>query len=189
MKKIPIILIILLLTVAMTACVSSPTFDDDTLSVVFFTNTGQGGSYIPTIRNIVSGTVIQQPDDPTRRGTAFLGWYTDTTFTTEFDFSQPITESVVVFAQWEYENYTITWVLNGGEFVNPQSIPLEFNVHTNRIVFVDQAGIVRENHAFRGWFMTPDFSGGSILEIIPGDPDFILRDITLYARWIDLSGE
>lgn len=37
---------------------------------------------------------------PTREGYTFVGWYTSTEYTTEFDFSTPIKEDMTVYAKW-----------------------------------------------------------------------------------------
>ena len=54
---------------------------------------------------------------PTVEGFTFGGWYTDKTYTTPFDFTQPITGDTKVYAKWE-ENAPNTYALNvSGAFV------------------------------------------------------------------------
>lgn len=42
-----------------------------------------------------------KPDDPTRSGYVFAGWYTDEACTAAYDFTQPVTDSVTLYAKWE----------------------------------------------------------------------------------------
>lgn len=42
-----------------------------------------------------------KPDDPTKEGFDFGGWYTDAACTAAYDFTQPVTDSVTLYAKWE----------------------------------------------------------------------------------------
>lgn len=54
---------------------------------------------------------------PEVKGYTFDGWYTDDTYSTEFDFTQPITGDTKVYAKWE-KNAPNTYALNvSGAFV------------------------------------------------------------------------
>ena len=46
-------------------------------------------------------TKVKKPDDPTREGYKFAGWYTDTTFETPFDFDKELDDNMKVYAKWE----------------------------------------------------------------------------------------
>lgn len=46
-------------------------------------------------------TSVKKPDDPTREGYKFMGWYTDLTFETEFDFDKALNDNMEVYAKWE----------------------------------------------------------------------------------------
>lgn len=52
-------------------------------------------------QRVTHGNTATKPDDPKRDGFTFDGWYTDDTYTTEFDFNQPITSDTTVYAKWE----------------------------------------------------------------------------------------
>lgn len=45
------------------------------------------------------GTVAR-PEDPTRDGYTFGGWYTDEACTIEYDFSTPVTGDIILYAKW-----------------------------------------------------------------------------------------
>ena len=85
----------------------------------------QGGSQVPS-QDITVGEPASQPDDPTRTGYRFLGWYTAATGGARWDFSQPVTGDQTLYAQWAYlppanPNYKITIgdTENGTVTVNP----------------------------------------------------------------------
>ena len=85
----------------------------------------QGGSQVPS-QDITVGEPASQPDDPTRTGYRFLGWYTAATGGAHWDFTQPVTGDQTLYAQWAYlppanPNYKITIgdTENGTVTVNP----------------------------------------------------------------------
>ena len=49
------------------------------------------------------GEKLKRPDDPTRAGATFLGWYTTADGNTEFDFDTPITGNTAMYAKWLQE--------------------------------------------------------------------------------------
>ena len=84
-------------------------------SVIFYS---MGGSPIESQTNITSGDTAVQPDNPTRAGFMFGGWYTDSSCSEgfEWDFNTPITEDVRVYAKWHVDcNYThkVTFKIEG----------------------------------------------------------------------------
>jgi len=46
------------------------------------------------------GTAITQPDDPTKEGCGFAGWYTDQAFTTKFEFTIMPDADLELYAKW-----------------------------------------------------------------------------------------
>ena len=65
------------------------------------------------------------PETPEKPGCEFIGWYTDSDFTDEFDFDTPITGDITLYAKWKIiekipeaeapEGTTIYWNFNEGE--------------------------------------------------------------------------
>ena len=71
----------------------------------------------PTSQNVPYNGTATDPGKLTEEGYTFIGWYTDHTCTTEFDFSTPITGDTKVYAKWE-KNAPNTYALNvSGAFV------------------------------------------------------------------------
>lgn len=60
-----------------------------------------GGTPPIESRTIVDGYKTSKPSDPTKKGYIFKGWYTDNTYTTEFNFSNAIKADTTIYAKWE----------------------------------------------------------------------------------------
>ena len=69
--------------------------------VSFDTN---GGEKIESV-TVVKNQTLKAPQEPTKEGYIFDGWYTDKEFTTEYDFSSKVTKSFTLYAKWT-ENKT-----------------------------------------------------------------------------------
>lgn len=71
----------------------------------------------PTSQNVPYNGTADDPGTLTAEGYTFIGWYTDDTYSTEFNFSTPITGDTKVYAKWE-KNAPNTYALNvSGAFV------------------------------------------------------------------------
>ena len=123
-------------------------------TITFDTN---GGSEIAPITQDY-GTEITAPDNPTRKGYTFKGW------DKEIPETMPA-ENITVKAQWEINQYTITFDTNGGSEIAPitQDYGTEITAPDNP---------TRKGYAFRGW-------NREIPETMPAE------NITITARWRD----
>lgn len=98
-----------------------------TLHTVTFNS--NGGSDVP--EQIRANAAATKPADPTRSGYVFAGWYTDEACTAAYDFTQPVTDSVTLYAKWEaapryyYNSGTTTDTDNGDE--NKKGSPKTFD--------------------------------------------------------------
>jgi uncharacterized repeat protein (TIGR02543 family) len=80
----------------------------DTYTVSFDST---GGS--PVSSQIVPyNSTATKPADPTRTVYPFLGWYTDSSLTTAFNFATPITGTITLHAKWARDNVALQ--TNGG---------------------------------------------------------------------------
>ena len=66
-----------------------------------------GGSDIAD-QYVVSGECAVSPEEPVRDFCIFAGWYTNRTYTTEYDFSTPVTRNLTLYAKWEEDTAAIT---------------------------------------------------------------------------------
>ena len=123
-------------------------------TITFDTN---GGSEIAPITQDY-GTEITAPDKPTRKGYTFKGW------DKEIPETMPA-ENMTVKAQWEINQYTITFDTNGGSDIAPitQAYGTEITAPDNP---------TRKGYTFRGW-------DKEIPETMPAE------NITITARWRD----
>ena len=74
----------------------------------------------PTSQNVPYNKTAKDPGTLTAEGYTFIGWYTDETYTKEFDFTKPITSNTTVYARWEKNAPVLpdTYALNvSGAFV------------------------------------------------------------------------
>ena len=102
-------------------------------TITFDTN---GGSEIAPITQDY-GTEITAPDNPTRKGYTFKGW------DKEIPETMPA-ENITVKAQWEINQYTITFDTNGGSEVAP--ITQDYGTKINA-----PANPTRKGYTFKGW--------------------------------------
>ena len=123
-------------------------------TITFDTN---GGSEIAPITQDY-GTAITAPVDPTRKGYTFKGW------DKEIPETMPA-ENITVKAQWEINQYTITFDTNGGSEIAP--ITQDYGT---AITAPDNP--TRKGYTFKGW-------DKEIPETMPAE------NITITARWKD----
>ena len=118
-----------------------------------------GGSEIAPITQDY-GTVITAPKAPTREGYTFIGW------DKEIPTTMPA-ENMTVTAQWEINQYTITFDTNGGSEIAP--ITQDYGT-----AITAPANPTREGYTFIGWDM-------EIPTTMPAE------NITLKAKWKDIE--
>ena len=121
-------------------------------TIAFDTN---GGSEIAPITQDY-GTEITAPDNPTRKGYTFKGW------DKEIPETMPA-ENITVKAQWEINQYTITFDTNGGSEIAPitQDYGTEITAPANP---------TRKGYTFKGW-------NKEIPKTMPAE------NITVKAQW------
>ena len=121
-------------------------------TITFDTN---GGSEIAPITQDY-GTEITAPDNPTRKGYTFKGW------DKEIPETMPA-ENITVKAQWEINQYTITFDTNGGSEIAP--ITQDYGT---KITAPDNP--TRKGYTFKGW-------DKEIPETMPAE------NMTVKAQW------
>ena len=57
--------------------------------------------YTEQIANAENGYKVTNPGHPNTEKAVFIGWYTDQTYKTKFDFTKPITKDTTVYAKYE----------------------------------------------------------------------------------------
>ena len=126
-----------------------------------------------TEKSVTSGSVVSEPEVPTREGYTFAGWYTDAGCTNSYDFLTAVTESITLYAKWTVNTYTVTFNTNGGSAVDSQTVNYNSTATT-------PTAPTKEGYVFAGWYTDTEctveynFSG------------VVTENITLYAKWIEV---
>ncbi len=67
----------------------------------------QGGSDVPS-QTVMIGDQVTEPTDPTQNGCTFDGWYKESDCQTEWNFDDPVTGSMTLYAKWTKKPTPIT---------------------------------------------------------------------------------
>ena len=120
----------------------------------------EGGSEVAS--QIRANTPAAQPDNPTKEGHTFIGWYNGES---EWDFEAPVTTGLILTAKWQVNQYTITFKPeNGG-----QDIVIKQDYGT---AITAPANPTKTGYTFAGWDKT-------IPTTMPAG------DMTITARWTE----
>jgi len=84
----------------------------DMVVVSFLRNDGTETVHA-TVR-VERGDTVSAPSDPIRDGYAFLGWTLDAEGEYDFDFETEIEADLYLYAQWEHNALTVTFLMNDG---------------------------------------------------------------------------
>ena len=115
---------------------------------------------------------ISAPEEPTKEGYNFSGWYKDSSCNIPWNFATDnVVNNMTLYAKWNINSYTLTFDSNEGTSVQSQSV--KYNKYAT-----EPTAPTRTEAIFLGWYadeeltMTWDF-----------ETDKIIANITLYAKW------
>ena len=124
----------------------------------------------PTSQNVKYNGTANDPGKLSEDGYTFIGWYTDDTYDTEFDFTQPITGNTTVYAKWTAKDYEVSFITEHG------NAPTSQNVKYNGTA-ADPGKLSAEGYTFIGWYTdhtcTTEFKFSTP----------ITGDTKVYAKW------
>ena len=124
----------------------------------------------PTSQNVKYNGTANDPGKLSEDGYTFIGWYTDDTYDTEFDFTQPITGNTTVYAKWTAKDYEVSFVTEHGD--PPTSQNVKYNGTAN-----DPGKLSEDGYTFGGWYTDDTYTTKF---------DFstpITGDTKVYAKW------
>lgn len=111
-----------------------------------------------------------KPTIPEVEGYTFDGWYTDDTYSTKFDFTQPITSNTTVYAKWTANDYEVRFITEHGDAPASQNVPYNGTA-------TDPGKLSAEGYTFIGWYTdhtcTTEFKFSTP----------ITGDTKVYAKW------
>jgi uncharacterized repeat protein (TIGR02543 family) len=145
-----------------------------TINTYTITYVLSGGSFTAPA-NVVYGNQTVAPSNPTRFGYTFSGWYLENTFTTQYNFNEPMpAQSFSLFAKWTPVVSTITFNSNGGTEVSP--------ITQNYLTPITwPANPERADSLFAGWYANTAFTGSpSSITTMPAN------SFNLYAKYFRL---
>lgn len=112
--------------------------------------------------------------EPEREGYNFVGWTMGKNGGTKVDSSYYVNlmQDFTIYAQWEEQEYEITFDANGGET----------NISKKKVLFEESIGVLpkptRDGYKFEGWYTTRD--GGNKVS----SSTIVQKKVTYYAHWI-----
>ena len=126
-------------------------------------------------QKVIENTKLTKPDDPSREGYKFLGWFTSFEGETEWDFTtNVVTNNITLYANWEKLKYQVNFNLNSGSGnVNTQQIE-----HGNLIE--KPTDPLRENYRFLGW------ENSDTNKLWNFETDVVTENLTLTAKWEEI---
>ena len=124
----------------------------------------------PTSQNVTYNGTATDPGKLTEEGYTFIGWYTDETYTKEFDFTKPITSNTTVYAKWTANDYEVSFITEHGDAPTSQNVPYNGTAK-------DPGKLTEEGYTFVGWYADAAYTK----EFNFSTP--ITGDTKVYAKW------
>ena len=118
-------------------------------------------------------TPVTKPDDPTKTGYTFGGWYTDEACTNAYDFSQPVTKDMTLHAKWTINTHTVT-------FDSLEGSPVDVETADYGTPVTKPEDPTKTGYTFGGWYTD---------EACTKAYDFatpVTGDRILYAKWNEI---
>jgi uncharacterized repeat protein (TIGR02543 family) len=138
-------------------------------------NINGGGSSVDPL-TVASGDRVTKPANPTRSGYTFAGWYSNAELTgSAWNFETgTVTANTTLYAKWAEVTYTVTFEVNGGSRITPQTVAQGDTV-------VKPADPTRSGYTFAGWYQNSTLTSAWSFAYD------VAADITLYARWTPVT--
>jgi uncharacterized repeat protein (TIGR02543 family) len=92
------------------------------------------------------GTVVTEPNEPSRVGYTFGGWYLDEALSTVYSFTNMPAEDITLYAKWSINQYTLTFRDHDDTVIYEKNY--SYNANLSGII-VDEP--IREGYTFSGW--------------------------------------
>lgn len=170
-KLISMLFMAVLAVLTMTGC------DDEETVLQKYTVTfnSQGGSEVAP-QAVYAGEKIVKPANPTKEKEYFVDWYKEAECTNVWDFeNETVSQDITLYAKWTSIAYTVTFETNGGTAIEAQLVP------EGTFATKPATAPTKEGNLFEGWYTEQTMT--NLFDFYTP----ITKDITLYAKWMDIS--
>ena len=182
-------ILIAALGAAITACslggdldsIHQKLLESKTFTITFNLNGGEGTA--PSAQTVKGGTSVTLPDDSgfSLAEYTFIGWNTKSNGTgTSYSAGnkRTLTSNVTLYAQWDINQYIISFDMNGGEGITPSMRTVNSG---ESVTLPNGSGFSRSGYTFAGWKTNYDGPGTNYNA---GDSYTLTgSSVTLFARW------
>jgi len=117
--------------------------------------------------------ILPEPSEPLKTDYIFRGWYSDSEFAIEYNFSVPVTADLTLYAKWEYIHWTVTWDLKGGT----TTATLPGWVEKNTVLTKPTPDPTKAGNEFLGWYSDSGLTTPYIFSAS------VTTNLTLYSKW------
>ena len=149
----------------------------------------QGGTNVSAIEDAESGSGIEKPNDPTRTGYSFDGWYKEAACTNAWQFKtttetgEPVTGNTTLYAKWTPNTYTVTLDNQGATTAGAANVTATYSAVLPSIAdnLPEKTG-----YTFGGYYSETNGGGTQYLKEdgTPTDATWTTAgEGTLYAKW------
>lgn len=127
---------------------------------------------------VKDGEKVAVPEEIKKEMFTFVGWFTDSAFTTAYDFESAVTADLVLYAKWEEasiqeKNYTVSF----------ENVELEALQVKEGEALPKPNDPEKEGFIFEGWFTD------SACTVAYNFESAITADLVLYAKWTEVIVE
>jgi len=132
-----------------------------------------GGSEVQSITlNTTTFSVL--PDNPTKEGFTFDGWFTDEGLTNELHVNELDinASSITVYAKWIQDTFLVSFETNSDDEIETLTVQAGSIIPLPTVV-------LKDGYYFYGWYTDETLTSESHTLIMPN------HDLILYARWTD----
>ena len=147
--------------------------DVETYTVTY--NANQHGRTTVDYVRVGAGDTVTAPTDPIADdGYEFAGWFTDAEGENPYQFAAQIHESIILYAKWALDTFTVTYEMNGVSNAGENSV--FYTIETPTFALAAPADV--DGYVFEGWFYDANFTNPAS-QVIQGTTG----DKTFYAKW------
>ncbi|MBN2851118.1 MAG: InlB B-repeat-containing protein [Clostridia bacterium] len=131
--------------------------------------TENGGSEVTDITDDYQSVIPESPETALTEN-VFEGWYTEPELVNKVTFPYTITSDVTLYAKWITNQYTISFITNGGSATSSLTQAFGSSI-------TSEPGTLKTGYTFTGWYFDIELSNRATF------PYTITGNRTLYAKW------